>query len=98
MLGAIGVARSFMMAGQYGQRPYSGMSIEDYLKNNVVGEKADGRIKDISKHAPNLEFELKFRHIPRRMYTQKAREMAKERLQFMENFFKRLKIEMKGEL
>ena len=98
VLGAIGVARSFMMAGQYGQRPYSDTSIEDYLKDNVVGEKADGRIKEISKHAPNLEFELKFRHIPRRMYTRKAREMAEERLQFMENFFERLKIEMKGEL
>jgi len=98
VLGAIGVARSFMMAGQYGQRPYSGMSIEDYLKNNVVGEKADGRIKEISKHSPNLEFGLKFRHIPRRMYTRKAREMAEERLQFMENFFERLKIEMQGEL
>ena len=98
MLGAIGVARSFMMAGQYGQKTYANMSIEDYLKDNVVGEKADGRIKEISKHAPNLEFELKFRHIPGRMYTRRAREMAEERFLFMENFFERLKTEIRGEL
>jgi len=98
VLGAIGVARSFMMAGQYGQKTYANMSIEDYLKDNVVGEKADGRIKEISKHAPNLEFELKFRHIPGRMYTRRAREMAEERFLFMENFFERLKTEIRGEL
>jgi uncharacterized protein len=98
VLGAIGVARSFMMAGQYGQKIYSDISIEEYLRDNVVGEKADGRIKDISKHSANLEFELKFRHVPERLYTQKAREMAKERMRFMENFFERLRVEMRGEL
>lgn len=97
VLGAIGVARSFMMAGQYAQKIYSDISIEDYLKDNIVGGRADGRIRDISKHAPNLEFELKFKHVTERLYTQKARGMAKERLQFMENFFERLRMEMKGE-
>ena len=87
-----------MIAGQYAQKIYSDISIEEYFRDNVVGERADGRIKDISKHAPNLEFELKFKHIPERPYTQKAREMAKERLHFMENFFERLKTEMKEEL
>jgi HD superfamily phosphodiesterase len=67
------------------------------LKDNIVGGRADGRIRDISKHAPNLEFELKFKHVTERLYTQKARGMAKERLQFMENFFERLRMEMKGE-
>lgn len=98
VLGAMGVARSFMMAGQYGQKIYSDVSIQEYLRDNVVGEKADGGIKEISKHAPNLEFELKFKHIPKRLYTQKAREMAKDRLRFMENFFERLRMEMRGEL
>jgi len=98
VLGALGVARSFMMAGQYGQKIYSAFPIKEYLKDNVVGEEAEGRIKEISKHAPNLEFELKFKQIPERLYTHKAREIAKERLRFMENFFKRLKAEMTGEL
>ena len=56
VLGAIGVARSFMIAGQYGQKIYSDISIQEYLKDNVVEEKADGRVRDISKHTPNLEF------------------------------------------
>jgi uncharacterized protein len=98
VLGAVGVARSFMMAGQYGQKTYSDISIKEYLKHNVVGEKADGRIRDISKHTPYLEFKLKFKHIPERLYTQKAREIAKERLQFMESFFEKLKMEIKGKL
>ncbi len=98
VLGAIGVARSFMMAGEYGQRIYSGIPLEEYLTDNVVGAKTNGRIKDISKHAPNLEFELKFRHVPERLYTRKAKEIAEERLRFMENFFERLRMEMRGEL
>lgn len=97
VLGAIGVARSFMLAGQYGQKVCSDVSINEYLRDNVIEEKADGRIKDISKHTPNLEFELKFKRIPEKLYTQRAREMAEERLWFMENFFERLKREIKGE-
>ena len=44
------------------------------------------------------QFELKFKHVPERLYTQKAREIAKERLRFMENFFEKLKREIKGEV
>ncbi len=98
VLGAMGVARSFMIAGQYNQKIYSDIPIEEYLRDNVVRGKADGRIKDISKHAPNLEFELKFKHVPERLYTQEAREMAEERLRFVEGFFERLRMEMRGEL
>ncbi len=58
------------------------------MKDNVVGEKPDGRVRDISKHTPNLEFELKFKLVSERLYIQKAREMTKGRLRFMENFLK----------
>ena len=68
------------------------------MKDNVVGEKPDERVKDISKSTPNLEFELKFRRVSERLYTKKAREIAKERLRFMENFFEKLKREIKGEV
>ena len=98
VLGAIGVARSFMIAGQYNQKIHSDISTKEYLKDNVVGEKADGMVRDISKHTPDLEFELKFKHILKRLHTQKAREIAKERLRFMGNFFEKLKREIKGEL
>ncbi|NIO38592.1 HD domain-containing protein [Candidatus Bathyarchaeota archaeon] len=94
VLGAVGVARSFMMAGQYGQKIYSDISLKNYLANNVLGQKTDGRIIDISKHAPNLEFQLKFSRILSSMYTERAKEMAKERFRFMNSFFRRLEAEL----
>jgi uncharacterized protein len=96
-LGAIGVARAFMMAGHLHQKIYSDTSVEEYVNENVRGEKAEVGLKDASKHTPNLEYELKFKHIPKRLYTQKAKEIAEERLQFMENFFETLKMEIRGE-
>ena len=54
VLGATSVARSFMMAGQYGQKIYPDASIQEYLKYHVVGGRAEGRIRGISKDAPNL--------------------------------------------
>jgi uncharacterized protein len=65
---------------------------------NLVGGKANGRIINPSKHASNLEFETKFKQIPDRLYTQKAREIAKERLEYMKQFFQRLKREIHGQL
>lgn len=97
-LGAVGVGRCFMIAGQYGQRIYSDVAIEQYLMDNVVGGKTRIRLKDIAKHSPNIEFELKFKHIPGRLYTKKAKEIAEERLAFMEGFFERLKAEVEGDL
>jgi uncharacterized protein len=97
-LGAVGVARAFMMAGHYNQKIYSDVPIEKYLRDNVFREKLEGGLKDVSKHTPNMEYELKFKHIPERLYTQRAKAIAKKRLQFMENFFERLKMEISGEL
>lgn len=98
VLGAIGVARSLAIAGRYGEKIYLDISINRYIKENLVGGKANGRIKDTSKHAPNLEYELKFKHIPEKLYTQKAKKIAKERLRFMGQFFKRLKKEIDDEM
>jgi len=98
VLGAIGVARSFIMAGQYGERIYADVDIEEYMKKNIVGGKPDGRIKNISMHAPNIEFELKFKRIPKVLHTKKAKEIAKERMRFMNEFFRRMKLESEGKL
>jgi uncharacterized protein len=96
-LGAVGIARSFLIAGQYGQRIYSDIPLKQYMDDNVVaGRKTIIQLKDISKHSPNLEFELKLRHIPERLYTRKAKEIAEQRLAFMEEFFNRLKAEVEG--
>ena len=94
VIGAIGIARSFMVAGQHGEKLFRDISIEQYREENV-GE--NGRIKDNSKHAINLEFELKLKKIPERLYTDKAREIAWKRITYMEEFFKILREEVKGE-
>jgi uncharacterized protein len=95
-LGATGIARSFTIGGENGQKIYSDIPIDEYVKENLVDGKPDGRIIDPSKHASNLEFETKFKQIPDRLYTQRAREIAGERLEYMKQFFERLKSEMDG--
>lgn len=93
VLGAAGIARTFMLAGQFGQRLTVDEEIGDYLKKNTV---ENGRIKDVSKHNPLIEYEIKFKRIPEKLYTDKAREIGRERLKFMEQYFNRLELELKG--
>jgi uncharacterized protein len=97
VLGATGIARSFTIGGECGQKIYSDTPVDQYIKENLVGGKSDGRIIDPSKHASNLEFETKFKHIPDKLYTQKAREIARKRLEYMKAFFERLKREINGQ-
>lgn len=96
VLGATGIARSFTIGGENGQKIYSDTPIDEYIKENLAGGKSKGRIIDPSKHASNLEFETKFKHVPDRLYTQKAREVARERLEYMKGFFERLESEIEG--
>ena len=98
VLGATGIARSFTIGGECGQKIYSDTPIDEYIKENLVGGKANGRIIDPTKHSSNLEFETKFKHIPDKLYTRRAREIAKERLEYMKQFFERLKNEINGQL
>ena len=98
VLGATGVARSFTIGGECGQRIFSGIPVDEYVKKNFVGGKVNGRIIDPSEHSPNLEFETKFKRVPEKLYTEEARKIAKQRLGFMEQFFDRLKKEIAGEL
>lgn len=93
IIGASGIARTFMLAGQFRQRLTANESLENYLGSNTV---ENGRVKDISKHTPFIEYEVKFKKIPDKLYTKKAREIGKERLEFMEMYFNRLKSEIKG--
>lgn len=83
-LGATGIARSYVMIGQYGS------SIYDQTKkatDNALIEKAH-------KHAPNIEYEVKFKTLYEKLYTEKGRKMAKERAEFMALFFKQLEDEI----
>lgn len=93
VIGASGIARTFMLAGQFGQRLTINESIDDYIKSNTV---ENGRLKDVSKHTPFIEYEVKFKKIPDKLYTEKAKEIGRERLDFMDKYFNRLKAEIKG--
>lgn len=91
VLGAIGIARLYMIAGKYKQKIYSDVIINEYIKENII---KNGRIKDNSKHAPNIEYELKLKKIPDRLFTQQAKEIAIDRLKYMEIFFDQIKNNM----
>lgn len=93
VIGSIGIARTFMLAGQFGQRLRVDEAINDYLEDNTV---ENGRLKDVSKHTPFIEYEVKFKKIPDKLYTKKAKEIGEERLKFMEGYFNRLKREIEG--
>jgi len=58
--------------------------------------KANGRIKELSKHSPNLEFE-KMKAYPAEITHGQAREIAGERVKYMAEFFDRLRSEIVGE-
>ena len=93
VIGASGIARTFMLAGQFGQRLIADESLDEYIKCNTV---ENGRLKDVSKHTPFIEYEVKFKKIPNKLYTDKAKEIGKERLKFMDEYFNRLKSEIEG--
>ncbi len=98
IMGAVGLSRMFAYVGRYGQKIYRDVNLDKYIKENFVGGKINGRIRDVSEHAPNLEFETKVKHLLNKFYTQKAKELAKQRINFMQQFFERLKKEINGEL
>jgi len=88
-LGSIGIARCFMLAGQFGQS----LSVKNPIDTNTSD---NGRLKDVAKHSPFIEYEVKFKKIPEKLYTKKAKEIGIERLKFMDDFFKRLDLEIEG--
>jgi uncharacterized protein len=96
LLGALGIARGYMIAGEYHQQLYSQTPIEEYVVDNLVGGKPNGRIKDFSKHALNIEYELKIKNIPSSLYTKKARRLARHRIRIMNAFFATLEQELSG--
>lgn len=93
VIGAIGIARSFMLAGQFRQRLSTDQSPKKCIIENTT---ENGRLKDVSKHSPFIEYEVKFKKIPEKLYTKKAKEIGVSRLNFMNEFFNRLGMEIEG--
>jgi uncharacterized protein len=85
-IGAIGLGRAFVYAGEIGARVHY---------HEVDIEKTEPyTIEDTAYR----EFLVKLRHIKDRMLTEKGRQMALDRHHFMERFFDRLNREVNGEL
>ncbi len=95
-LGAIGIARVFVWIGKNKAKIYSETDIEKYIKENLSG-KINGRIQDKTKHSPQIEFETKSKFILDKLYTQKAKEVGKERMEYYKSFLDKLEKEIKGE-
>jgi len=93
VIGSIGLARTFMIAGQFGQSISRNELTKDYMSNNTS---ENGRLKDVSKHSPFIEYEFKFKKIPEKLFTLKAKEIGRSRLRFMDEFFRRLDLEIEG--
>lgn len=92
-IGASGIARTFMLAGQFGQSLSEQEAMAEYIQDNTA---QNGRIKDVSRHTPFIEYEVKFKKVPNKLYTDKGKEIGRERLKFMDEYFNRLKLEMLG--
>jgi uncharacterized protein len=84
-LGAIGVARAYAMAGEWGSELWRPMDAA--RREGDVGGK---------EHTPVHEFLHKLSHLPEHMYTATGRRMAEHRLRFMQTFFEELEAEMLG--
>ncbi|WMM23915.1 hypothetical protein RBU61_13410 [Tissierella sp. MB52-C2] len=88
VLGTVGIARLYIIAGKHNQKIYSDVLIDEYIKENIID---NGRINDGSKHSPDIEYELKLKKIPDRLFTRKAKEIAINRLEYMETFFNEIR-------
>jgi len=96
-LGAIGIARHISWVGRNNANIFKKVDdIQKYADDNLCG-KINGRIQDKTKHSPQIEFEIKTKFLKDKLYTEKGREIAKERTEFFKNFLDRLERECNGE-
>jgi uncharacterized protein len=94
-LGAIGIGRLYCITGRYNQKVYSPIPAE--IKEPVVPVLVR-QLRRRSDYSPSIEFNLLFGNLHERMTTTTGREMAQERYEYMEGFFRRLQQEAEGKL
>jgi len=85
-IGAIGVGRAFLFAGEAGARLHD---------ENVDVDKTEAYSKE---DTPYREFLIKLSKIKDRLFTEEGKKIAEERHEYMEDFFKRINREIKGEI
>lgn len=88
-IGAIGIARSYAIAGAHYQRLYSEPD------PNGSATRKQLHAKD---HTPVAEFIVKLSKLKDLMYTKTAKRLAVERHEFMTHYFDRLRAEVEGRL
>ena len=86
-IGAIGVARAFLYAGENGYQLY---------RDLPQGYNGTSRDKNPDIHTANIEYEVKLKHIEGLLLTKQGKKIARARHQFMKSFFVRLEDEVKG--
>lgn len=84
-IGAIGVGRAFLFAGEVGAKAHNG--------NIDVGKTEPYSEEDTAYR----EYSVKLRYLKDRMRTAEGRRIAEERHEFMVGFFERLDLEHRGE-
>jgi len=84
-LGAVGIGRAFLFAGQVGARLHNS---EIDIRETVSYSREDTAWR---------EFEVKLKKIPERMLTEPGRKEALRRREFMDEFFHHLDMEIYGE-
>ncbi len=87
-IGAVGIARDFVFVGYFNTIMYTGNEVES-IKN--------GKNLDYTKQDSGvLEYEKKLKHIKDKMFTKTGKAIAKNRHEFMEQFFERFWDEING--
>ncbi|MFA5087161.1 MAG: HD domain-containing protein [Candidatus Paceibacterota bacterium] len=91
-IGAVGIGRDFFFAG------YAGCCHCLYTGNEKKNIKNAGKYEYTSEDSALLEYYYKLSKVKSKILTKAGREIAKERHNFMEEFFKRFEKEIKGVL
>lgn len=95
-LGAIVIMRAGMWMGRHKCSIFPTIPLNKYAKENLVGGKLTGRIKNSSLHNIFYEHEIKNKKLPGKMLTSTGRKIAAERLKFVDFFMDRLQKEAEG--
>ena len=90
-IGAVGIARDFLFAGNVGSNCL-------YTGNEKKLAKTGKDYSYTKEDSAILEYEIKLKHIKKRMLTKTGKKIARERDKFMKNYFKQFWLEVNGKL
>ena len=94
-IGAIGVARAYLVGGLHRQRLWA--EVDPKYVQALRLDKSLARRNAAPDHTPAHEFAFKLSRIKDSLFTTTAKKMAEERHRFMSEFFLRLEREVKGD-